>query len=361
MPSRPYSLPSPPLSESLSEKMDELLSSMTDVRSSVDSVNENIASLETNTTSSISSIQTTLDEISMSVQAIAESDDDGSSSSSMEASATTVALNDIVDGMSRINARISSMSDQLTSVDNRLANIEIRISALELESTSTPTTPAPIISDTLVERTIQKDVTAYDYKKQGSKKSDRNSFNYYDLDLTFSCNNKVFIDNVRMIQRIGAEEEYLDRSADYTSDPEAPPDGTNESINYVKVDGRYLYHNWFVVSGTDHIEYNPTSQDFGPEGIQALSFETRVYDGNFTAAGLYNVPVTGAGTFLIADAPKPERVDRVLTDSSVELYTLQVTYETIRPNTSCSLNFGKGRQQRTQRGHTHHADLWRRC
>lgn len=314
------------------EQIDGLVASMTSVETSVTDMNSKISGFETTIDTRLTGMETTLSEISSSLAA--GSGDGGDST------LTTAALNDLINGISRINARLGE-------IENRMLNLEVELIGVATQvSTPTPTTTTPARGN-LAESTVQKDVTAYNYQKSGQKKSDRNSFNYYDLDLTFSCNNDVFIDNVRMIQRISPADnvdEYLNRAAVYTDGSEIAPDGpTNESINYVQVEGRDLYHNWFLVSGSDHIEYNPASQDFDNMALrsnQALSFETRVYDGNFTTAGEYD-PGGAAGTLrLIEHAPKPTPRDNAIAEPK-ELYTLEVTYRTYYLNTSCSLNFGK--------------------
>ena len=308
------------------EQIDGLVASMTSVETSVTDMSSKISGFETTIDTRLTGMETTLSEISSSLAA--GSGDDGDST------LTTAALNDLINGISRINARLGDIENRMTVLEIELTGVATQV------STPTPTTTTPARGN-LVENTIQKDITVYNYEQSGKMRSDRNSFNYYDLDLTFSCNNDVFVDNVRMIQRISPADnvdEYLNRGAVYTGtgNAETEPDG----INYVQVEGRNLYHNWFLVSGDDHIEYNPSLQDFDNMALrsnQALSFETRVYDGNFTDAGEY---VTTGGTNLIEHAPKPTPRDDDDTNEPRELYTLEVTYRTYYLNTSCSLNFG---------------------
>ncbi len=320
----------------LGEQIDGLVESMTSVETSVNDMSSKISGFETTIDTRLTGVEMRLSEISSEVSGLSVV-----SNGTGDSTLTTVALNDLINGISRINDRLSGIERDVDFLQAQVASVADQVSAPA--PTPTPITPQ---RGSLVESTIQKDVTAYNYKQSGQKKSDRNSYNYYDLDLTFSCNNDVFIDNVKMIQRLAEDgsEQYLKLNAVHagTGASETEPNG----INYVQVEGRNLYHNWFLVSGDDHIEYNPSSQDFDNMALrsnQALSFETRVYDGNFTTAGVYNTAtLTVNDTLMIADAPKPERIDRVLTDSSIELYTLEVTYRTYFLNTSCSLNFGKG-------------------
>lgn len=310
------------------EQIDGLVSSMTSVETSVTDMSSKISGFETTIDTRLTGMEATLSEISSSLAA--GSGDGGDST------LTTAALNDLINGISRINARLGDIENRMTVLEIELTGVASQV------STSTPTTATPARGN-LVENTIQKDITVYNYAQSGKMRSDRNSFNYYDLDLTFSCNNDVFVDNVRMIQRIDSStadmDEYLKLDAVYTTGSENEPDG----INYVQVEGRNLYHNWFLVSGDTHIEYNPPLQDFDNMALrsnQALSFETRVYDGNFTDVGSYEAD-GGANTInLIEHAPKPTPRDKDDTNEPRELYTLEVTYRTYYLNTSCSLNFG---------------------
>ena len=311
------------------EQIDGLVASMTSVETSVTDMSSKISGFETTIDTRLTGMETTLSEISSSLASGSGVDGDST--------LTTAALNDLINGISRINARLGDIENRMTVLEIELTGVATQV------STPTPTTTTPARGN-LVENTIQKDITVYNYEQSGKMRSDRNSFNYYDLDLTFSCNNDVFVDNVRMIQRLAEDgsEQYLKRNADYTNNAEVEPDG----INYVQVEGRNLYHNWFLVSGDDHIEYNPSLQDFDNMALrsnQALSFETRVYDGNFTTdAGMYDPPpVAATGTErLIEYAPKPTPRDDDDTNEPRELYTLEVTYRTYYLNTSCSLNFG---------------------
>lgn len=320
----------------LGEQIDVLITSMTSVETSVTDMSSKISGFETTIDTRLTGVETALSEISSSLAA--------GSGVDVDSTLTTTALNDLINGISRINARLGDIENRMTILEIELTGVATQV------STPTPITATPARGN-LVESTVQKDITAYNYKQSGKKQSDRNSFNYYDLDLTFSCNNDVFVDNVRMIQRIGDTEEYLNRGANYDGgadmdgdmdrDVMKAPDGTN----YVLVNGRSLYHNWFEVSEDKHIEYNPKLLDFDNMPLrsnQALSFETRVYDGNFsTTDGIYNSTDPAPGTErLIEHAPKPTPRDDMI-DEPTELYTLEVTYRTYYLNTSCSLNFGK--------------------
>lgn len=312
------------------EQIDGLVSSMTSVETSVTDMSSKISGFETTIDTRLTGMEATLSEISSSLAAGSGADGDST--------LTTAALNDLINGISRINARLGDIENRMTVLEIELTGVATQV------STPTPTTATPARGN-LVENTIQKDITVYNYEQSGKMRSDRNSFNYYDLDLTFSCNNDVFVDNVRMIQRISPgtnTDEYLNRGAIYGTaqdgSDETPPDG----INYVQVEGRDLYHNWFLVSGDDHIEYNPSLQDFDNMALrsnQALSFETRVYDGNFTTTGDY-VPDDTTEIHLIEHSPKPTPRDDDAMNEPLELYTLEVTYRTYYLNTSCSLNFG---------------------
>ncbi len=319
----------------LGEQIDGLVESMTSVETSVNDMSSKISGFETTIDTRLTGVEMKLSEISSEVSGLSVV-----SNSTGDSTLTTVALNDLINGISRINERLSGIEQDVDFLQVQVASVAEQVSA----PAPAPPTPATPQRGNLAENTIQKDITAYNYKQSGQKKSDRNISNYYDLDLTFSCNNDVFIDNVRMIQRISPaadEDEYLNRAAVYgpTVADEKEPNG----INYVQVSGRDLYHNWFLVSGDDHIEYNPSSQDFNNMALrsnQVLSFETRVYDGNFSAAGKLDPDEATGGALLIAEAPRPTPKDDTM-DEPIELYTLEVTYRTYYLNTSCSLNFGK--------------------
>lgn len=232
----------------------------------------------------------------------------------------------------RTNVLDSNLIDRLSSIESRLTAMEIQLLALEEEDDGDDDDDKsrPVI-DYLLEGTSQRSLSSYDFKRQGDDVPTR-GLTYYDLEMTFSCNNNVFLKKATMTTAFGDDDQYLIRDADHTDDQGGEPDG----INYVTVEGRTLYHNWYdTAPGTqnNYIEYSTQDTSFGNRLLRegsALDFKARLYDGHFDM-GQYDPDAANTEPLLINNSTR---------DSNTSLYTLKVEWTAQRSGTICSIGYG---------------------
>ncbi|MYB46543.1 MAG: hypothetical protein F4202_04205 [Cenarchaeum sp. SB0677_bin_16] len=207
------------------EKIDNILLSSAALTSEVSDVK-----------SSISGFNTAL----LAIQATAESNKNqlnGLTAHILEMSTKIDGIQDTLVGGG--NAALEQRIDQLkTTVDNnnlalstRLQNIEASLSVIGAQL-ETPTQT----SSNLVRKSVNQDVTSYDYKVSGIKRTVSGDTVYF-LDMKFSCDGVVSIDSVSTSVRT-PQPPIIPTSS--------PNSHTNE--NYLKVDNRDLYNSKFEVS-----------------------------------------------------------------------------------------------------------------
>lgn len=161
-----------------------------------------------------------------------------------------------------IDVLTSTVNRNEITTSDRLDAIEAAINRLEaaLDSTPTPVSPAGLTrgSETY-------DVTTYTYKSQGEKRTISGT-EVYELDLTFSCDGPVSIDEVST---------DISNSATWIITNSIPTRATPE--NYLKVEKQNLYNSRFETSPGLYQVYN-RAFDFELEQLpvgQTLDFESR--------------------------------------------------------------------------------------
>ena len=151
--------------------------------------------------------------------------------------------------------------NEITTSD-RLDAIEAALGRLEAAQSNTP----PPVSPTGLTRGSETyEVTTYTYNSQGEKRT-ISGVDVYELDLSFSCDGPVSIDEVST---------NISNSVTWIITNPNPTRTTPE--NYLKVEREYLYHSRYDTSpGLYHV-YN-RAFDFGLEQLpvgQTLDFESR--------------------------------------------------------------------------------------
>ncbi|MCE2508522.1 MAG: hypothetical protein J4G04_04375 [Nitrosopumilaceae archaeon] len=156
-----------------------------------------------------------------------------------------------------IDLLTSTVNRNEITTSDRLDAIEAAISRLEAKLDS----PASVSPTGLSRDSVTYDVTTYTYKSQGT--------DVYELDLTFSCNGPVSIDQVS-----------TDITASVTWIITNPLPRITTPENYLKVERQDLYNSRFETSPDRYQVYN-RAVDFGLEQLsagQTLDFESRQND-----------------------------------------------------------------------------------
>ena len=247
----------------ISNALDPIRESINTLASDLSTVTESSARVE----SAISDFGPTLNDIVASVQL------------------NTVTLNDLSNIMAGMSTDIASIRaslvegddgglaqsiDLLTSTVNRneittsdrLDAIEAAINRLEDKQDSTPSTVSPT---GLTRGSVQYDVTTYTYKSQGEKLT-ISGVDVYELELTFSCDGPVSIDEVST---------DISNSVNWILTNTLPAIST--PVNYLKVDRQELYNSRFETSPGLYQVYN-RAVDFDLKELskdQTLDFDSR--------------------------------------------------------------------------------------
>ena len=262
---------------SINENTDSILDIVTAISNVLVSIQESVdtltSDLSTVTASSarvesaISGFGPTLNDIVASVQLNAVTLSDLSSiTASMSADIASIRASLVEGG----DGGLSQSIDLLTSTVNRneittsdrLDAIEAAINRLEAALDSTPASVSPT---GITRGSVQHEVTTYTYKSQGEKRTISGT-DVYELELTFSCDGPVSIDEVST---------DISPSVRWILTNTLPTAATPE--NYLKVDRDNLYNSRFETSPNEYQVYN-RAVDFGLEQLsvgQTLDFESR--------------------------------------------------------------------------------------
>lgn len=338
---------------------------LTDVQGKVDSISSAITSF--------SDIQTSIMLLTAKVDTLENSLTDDNIASNV--AANTDAINTL---SAQVIANDASIRDALNTIQSSLGNIEAKLGVVSEKVETRQTTTTTTADGTFIDTDTDKEVTTYDFARLGKKTTD-SGFDYYDLNLSFTCTEDVRLRSAEVV-KASDDNEYLTRGAIYV-EPAAdgvenrPYGGTNTKpnlgINYVKVEGTNLYNNWYAVSPINYEESN-SKESFANRLLRAgdsLPFEARLYDGMFTkhnGTGEWD-GTTGSPAIVSTDNGKivmtskiAYRVTTALTDATTvhdghlmqliqkdrdtakKIYTVQVDWVSIKSGTQCSLNFGTG-------------------
>jgi hypothetical protein len=161
-----------------------------------------------------------------------------------------------------IDVLTSTVNRNEVTTSDRLAAIEAAISRLEAKLDSTPSSVSPT---KLTPGSETYEVTSYTYKSQGEKRTISGT-DIYELDLTFSCDGPVNIDEVST---------NISNSVTWIIPNSIPASTTPE--NYLKVEKQNLYHSRLLTSpGLYNVYNNPFNFGFEQLSVgQTLDFESR--------------------------------------------------------------------------------------
>ena len=265
--------------------------------------------------------------------------------------------------LSVLSSTVTSTNDRLDQVINRLDAIQAGLESANIriaEIETTPTTPRP--GNILLSGESELNVNSYHYGQHGDSTTNRGS-HFYELEMTFSCNNDVFIETVELFLDPTADDpyQYMKR---YGNTAPTDADGWADVLNnYVKVHGRDLYNNKLPVGGGNYAEFHRTA-DFNNQQLKAgdrLEFESLLYEGIFVRSGatqgdmvktspadadnggvggnLDELPPGADNEYLIHNSNK---TTSKAPDANNALYEINVEWFSYISGTTCSIGFGSG-------------------
>ena len=377
--------------QSNSERIASIDARTSDMEDTVNDISDSVGSLVT----MVSAVQTTLADLATSIQGIVSSvagvqtSVDGmagdistisSKISSMESAMAGItaidarltgiegqigSLQGSIDGidtgddamtmqaLAAINSRLDATNSRINDVFDRLSLIEtnLQITNQKIDTPPAPTTPP--VGNLLLDGESELNVNTYHYIRHGDATTNVAAA-YYELDMTFSCNKNVFLNQVDLVQvpNIG---DYLDHVSSATST--GPPDGvdakdgspvSSTNNNYVKVDGRDLYNNAFNTGGSTFAELDVPVK-FNNKLLrsgEALKFTSVLFEGQFAndTAGTNveykgQLHITGTHT-AVPNAEFEKLIDGSTRDDNKGLYEINVDWVASETGVTCSLNFG---------------------
>ncbi len=299
----------------------ETRSSVDDVNGAVNAVSEQLANLD-GLQNSVTGLTSNVNRISTSVSTI-ESAISNFDNLAATITANNISLGSIEDRLTDIESTLISIQASMGSDDNnnddvvssldflsnsvnrlnsdintKLSGVEDRLTALE-SKLEQPSQTSPSLPTTLSKNTLRQDITAYTYNNAGTR-----SGNTYTLEMTFSCDKVVNLDQIRTV---GVGQTVL---------PPNPTGITPE--NYLRVDNQDLYNSKFEVSSGSYTTLNRGS-----------SFN------------LQSLPAGTPLTFVSQQDDTGRAVSESTRDSSGFRYSIVVEYLGSR-DTTCVLNTGLG-------------------
>ena len=250
-----------------------LMSAITGVQDAVNGVSSTVTDMSTsvyNTESSVNRVETAVGGVSTEVGAISSKIMDmdamlqsvagldarlagieGSIMSLESAMQSSGGDDDIADTLSVLASTTLSNNAQLTEALQRLANVEAGLESLGADVKGIATAPSQP-GNVLLEGETESNINSYDYKNYGDANTDSTG-KYYELEMTFSCSDDIFLDRVYLVHdgvsgaTGGQYERYFGLTA--TQDGETS-NSRHKTHNFVTVDGRDLFDTHFRFSST---------------------------------------------------------------------------------------------------------------
>lgn len=237
-------------------------------------------------------------------------------------------------GSSGIEQRLDLLK---TTVDNNNLAITTRLQAIETSLSALGTQlegPAQVPSANLIRKVLNEEVTSYDYKVSGTKRTVSGD-TVYSLDMKFSCDGPVSIDSVSTDVRT-PQTPIIPTTT--------PNSSTNE--NYLKVDNRDLYNSRFETSSSSYsvlnrdVEFNlrpllvGSTLDFSSRQVEV---DTRIADSTRSSYSFsYQITVEYLGsssTTCTLDTGRGGSSNPTLTTSDTLLLTItaDATNSIIKP------------------------------
>ena len=348
-----------------------LMSAITGVQDAVNGVSSTVTDMSTsvyNTESSVNRVETAVGGVSTEVGAISSKimDMDAMLQSvagldarlagiegsimSLESAMQSMDGDSDADTLAALAQTTLSNNAQLAEVLQRLAIIEAGLELLGADVKGIATAPSQP-GNVLLEGETELNINSYDYKNYGDANTDSTG-RYYELELTFSCSDDIFLDRVYLIHD-------GDTAAAITATPASTyeryfgltkeQDGVNTNQrhtthNFVTVDGRDLFDTHFRFSSTTDTAAGQTYDlpaAFDNEPLKAgdtLRFESQVYER--TTGIVYDK--NG-----VSKDPLPNNVAIKMIDGANRTYSLpffevNVEWLTYNSGTTCSIGFGTG-------------------
>lgn len=329
----------------MADTLTGIMNAITGVQTSVDSVAMDVTQMN----SKIVGIETTL-------MGLSGLDDRLASIDSRINNLASSGMDDQV--LQVLTSTVTNTNDRLEQVINRLDAIQAGLEAANIKIENiekAPTTPRP--GNILLSGESELNVNSYHYRQHGDATTDRGA-NFYELDMTFSCNNDVFIETVELFLDPvpSAPDQYMKR---YATAPTDAAGWANVLNNYVKFDGRDLYNNKLSVGGGNYAEFHRTA-DFNNQKLRAgdkLTFESLLYDGVFstnTEVGTIALGTNNNGA-VGGDPPRPalgndqeylihnsNKTKKDEPGNNNALYEINVEWFSYTSGTTCSIGFGSG-------------------
>ena len=301
----------------------------------------------------VTQINSKIDGIEMTLMGLSGLDDRlagiDSRINSLQASMSDDGMDDQI--LQVLTSTVTNTNDRLEQVINKLNAIEVGLESANIriaEIETTPATPRP--GNILLSGESELNVNSYHYRQYGDPTTDRGS-HFYELELSFSCNNDVFIESVELFldPTNSNPYDYMSRYIDTypTGDPL-----TALLNNYVKVDGRDLYNNKLPVGGGNYAEFHRTAE-FNNQQLRAgdiLEFESLLYEGVFVRdTGVFApdneqlIPpaaLADANEYLIHNSNRTDNRDPPNDNNA--LYEINIDWFSYTSGTTCSLSFGSG-------------------
>ena len=307
----------------MADTLTGIMNAITGVQTSVDSVAMDVTQMN----SKIVGIETTL-------MGLSGLDDRLASIDSRINNLASGGMNDqvlqvLTSTVTNTNDRLELVINKLDAIEDALERVNIRVESIE----ATPATPRP--GNILLEGESELNVNTYHYLKQGDATTDRGT-DFYELDMTFSCNKDVFIDSAELV--LVPDNEYMVRQAADTSVTWADVDN-----NYVTVNKRDLYNNKLPIGGNVYAVYHRVA-DFNNYAVNAgdrLVFESRLYEGIFnndTASADVGDWIDDQTAALTAGTG--HLIEGSTRDDNYGLYEINVEWFSYESGTSCSIGFG---------------------
>lgn len=397
--------------ESLSENVESILTKMASIAGKLDNVGTGVAgmrdgiidlsaktnSLETSTKDMYANVADVQEKVGSLSSAITSFDDIQTNvmllTAKMDNLETILTDGDIINHVTTNMNDIDALSEQVVATDARMMATLNEIQARLMDITANLSVVSdkvdrPIVgpgssADAFTENSEDKRVSTYDFARLG-KKIDERGYTYYDLDLRFVCNEDVRLKTATVIQALTEGSQYLNRGAVYgdatESNPRPFPGTANYpdlGVNYVKIQGTSVYHNWYQINPTNVVEFSYDA-DFGTRLLRAgdaVPFHARLYDGEFvirnststlafidaTATEQGTVSVASIGNYvgkILEDDYTAYRDTDAIDDTAVihpdfraqlierdstkakDLYTIRVDWVSTKSGTQCSISYG---------------------
>ena len=254
---------------SMVDTLTGIMNAITGVQTSVDSVaidvtqmNSKIVGIET-TLMGLSGLDDRLASIDSRINNLAS--DDGMNDQILQVLTRTV---------TNTNDRLEQVISKLDAIEVALENVNIKVEDIS----TTPAAPRP--GNILLEGESELNVNTYHYDQYGDATTNRGTA-FYELDMTFSCNNDVFIDSAELV--LVPNHDYMERGETDGTSRDSADTFDDVDNNYVKVNKRDLYNNKLPIGGNSYAVYHRIA-DFNNYAVEAgdtLKFESLLYEGIF--------------------------------------------------------------------------------